>query len=78
MDYISERLINLRQEITNLRDLNTGYSQQNDHTPLEQSAFELRSNRLLQIKKELSNMLNRRGESPVWWEKFKKPIPART
>jgi hypothetical protein len=78
MDYIAQRLIGLRQEITDLRSMNTRYSQRSEHTAIEQSAFELRSNRLLQIKKELSNMRNPPGEATVWWERFGAPGTART
>jgi hypothetical protein len=70
MDYLSQRLSDLRQEITDLRSLNTRYSQRTEHSPIEQSAYELRSTRLLQIKKELSNMRNLPREGAVWWEKL--------
>jgi hypothetical protein len=30
----------------------------------------------LQIKKELSNMLERPTDPKVWWEKLRKPIPT--
>jgi hypothetical protein len=70
MDYLSQRLSDLRQEITDLRSLNTRYSQRTEHSPIEQSAYELRTNRLLQIKKELSGMRNLPREGAVWWEKL--------
>lgn len=69
MDYLSQRLTELRQEIAALRNTNDNYSQQAEHTPIEQSGYELRSNRLLQIKKELSDMLARPRERAVWWER---------
>lgn len=36
---------------------------------IDQSAVEMRANRLLEIKKELSQMLNRPEDPRVWWEK---------
>jgi hypothetical protein len=69
MDYISQRLNDLRQEITDLRSMNTRYSERSEHSAIDQSAYELRTNRLQQIKKELSNMRNLPKEGVVWWEK---------
>jgi len=69
MSFISEYVSNLRQEITVLRNLNTRYSERSVHSPVDQSASELRSNRLLEIKKELSKILHHPGDSSVWWEK---------
>ena len=43
---------------------------------MDQSALELRTNRLLEIKQELSKILNRPGDSTVWWEKFRGTSPA--
>jgi hypothetical protein len=69
MDYVSQRLTELRKEIANLRTNNTGYSRQSEHSAMEQSAFELRSNRLLQIKNELTAMLAQPRQGSVWWER---------
>lgn len=74
MTYISEHLSSLRQEITDLRNMNARYSAKSEHGPLDQSALEVRTTRLLQIKKELSNMLDRPTDPKVWWEKLRKPI----
>jgi len=71
MPYISERLSSLRQEITTLRDMNARYSEKSEHSPMDQSGLELRTNRLLAIKQELSKILDRPGDSAVWWEKFR-------
>ena len=69
MTYIPERLTSLRQEITDLRNMNATYSQRRAHSSIEQSASEVRAGRLLQIKQELSKMLSRPDEVPsVWWE----------
>lgn len=38
-------------------------------TQIDQSAVEMRANRLAEIKKELSQMLNRPEDPAVWWEK---------
>lgn len=73
MTYISEHLSNLRQEITDLRNMNARYSSKSEHGPLDQSALETRTNRLRQIKQELSNMLDRPTDPKVWWEKLRKP-----
>jgi len=77
MTYISEHLSSLRQEITELRDLNTRYSAMSEHGPLDQSALEVRANRLLQIKQELSGMLERPNDPKVWWDRVRKPAPTR-
>ncbi len=74
MTYISEHLSSLRQEITDLRNMNERYSNKSEHGPLDQSALESRAARLLQIKQELSNMLERPTDPKIWWEKLRKPI----
>jgi hypothetical protein len=71
MAYMSDHLSNLRQEITHLRNLNARYSEKSEHSPMDQSALELRTNRLLEIKQELSKILDRPGDSTVWWEKLR-------
>ena len=69
MPYISEHLTSLRQEITDLRNLNARFTQKGEHTPLDQTALELRTNRLREIKQELSQMLNRPDDPKIWWER---------
>ena len=71
MDYFSLRLAELRREIANLRTNNTNYAQQSERSESDHSAFELRNNRLLQIKKELSGMLARPQEGSVWWDRVR-------
>ena len=71
MTYISEHLSSLRQEITDLRNMNARYASKSEHGPLDQSAYEVRTNRLQQIKQELSNMLDRPGDPKIWWEKLR-------
>jgi hypothetical protein len=72
MPYISEHLSSLRQEITDLRNLNARCSEMGPRTALDQTALELRTNRLREIKKELSKMLDRPGDPAVWWERSRK------
>ncbi len=69
MAYISEHLFSLRQEITSLRNLNARYSEQSEHSTMDQSALEVRANRLLEIKQELSKILAHPNDCGVWWEK---------
>ncbi len=69
MPYITEHLSSLRQEIADLRNLNARFAEKGDHNALDQTALELRTNRLREIKQELSNMLNRPDDPKVWWER---------
>lgn len=73
MPYITEHLSNLRREITTLRDMNARYSAQSEHSPMDQSALEVRTNRLAAIKQELLKILDRPGDPGVWWEKLRRP-----
>jgi len=45
------------------------------HRALDQSALETRTNRLREIKQELSTMLERPTDPKVWWEKLRKTTP---
>ncbi|HZR30695.1 MAG TPA: hypothetical protein VFA76_02425 [Terriglobales bacterium] len=76
MSYATERLTSLRQEITDLRNMNTQYSAQSAHSPTDKSALEERAGRLLQIKQELSAMLNHSDNPAIWWDKTRKPTRA--
>ena len=69
MPYITEHLSSLRQEIADLRTLNARFAEKGGHNALDQTALELRTNRLREIKQELSNMLNRPDDPKVWWER---------
>ena len=71
--YLADHLSSLRQEIARLQNMNTHYANKTEHSPLDSSALELRTVRLLQIKKELANLLVRPNDPKVWWEKFPKP-----
>jgi hypothetical protein len=76
MPYISEHLSSLRQEITALRNSNALVTKNGRHNVLDQTALELRTNRLREIKQELSKMLNRPDDPKVWWERSRKPSAA--
>ena len=54
MPYISEHLSSLRQEIISLRNANTLVTKNGRPTEHEQTALELRTTRLREIKQELS------------------------
>lgn len=73
MAYLAERLSSLRHEITDLRNRNVLYSRQTDHSSVERTASDVRENRLVQIKQELSKMLNRPDDTAVWWGSSGKP-----
>jgi hypothetical protein len=76
MPYISEHLSSLRQEIADLRDLNARLSEKGGHTAVDQTALELRTTRLREIKQELSKILNRPDDPKVWWERSRRPQQA--
>ncbi|MBZ5572780.1 MAG: hypothetical protein LAO09_12995 [Acidobacteriia bacterium] len=73
MPYISERLSSLRQEITALRSMNASFSEKSAHSPIDRADLEVRTHRLLEIKLELSKILDRPGDAAVWWEKSRRP-----
>jgi len=68
--YLVDHLSSLRQEIAHLQNMNTRYANKSEHSPLDESALEIRTVRLLQIKKELANMVVRSNDPKVWWEKL--------
>jgi hypothetical protein len=76
MPYLAERLSSLRQEITDLQNMNVLYAKRSEHSPVERTASDVRGSRLLQIKQELSKMRNRPDDSAVWWGKSGKPSSA--
>jgi uncharacterized protein YhaN len=76
MPYIKEHLSGLRQEISDLRSMNERFAGKRVHSELDQAARELRTNRLREIKQELSKMLDRPQDSKVWWEKSRKSSGA--
>jgi hypothetical protein len=58
-NHISERLASLRQEISDVRVRTALFWSKGQHTALEESAFALRKGRLLEIKREVSDMMKR-------------------
>jgi hypothetical protein len=76
MDYLSSHLASLRQEITELRNMNVLYAQQRVHNAVEQTASDVRLSRLLEIKQELSKMRDCPPEPRIWWDKVRKPKRA--
>ena len=75
MPNIKELLSSLRQEISDLQSMNARYAGKRVHSEVEQTALELRTNRLREIKQELSTRLERPTDPKVWWEKLRKPAP---
>lgn len=76
MNYFSLHLTELRQEISDLRHLNAVYLQKVEHSLTEQLASDVRSGRLFQIKRELSDMRNCPPDPKVWWDKVRKAVRA--
>ena len=72
MPYITEHLASLRQEITSLRNSNALVTKNGRHNEHEQTALELRTKRLREIKDELSHMLSHPDDPAVWWQRFRK------
>jgi hypothetical protein len=58
-NYISERLSGLKQELSDLRVINARYWSRSTHTTLQKSARALHRQRLLHIKRELSDLMLR-------------------
>jgi hypothetical protein len=72
MPNITELLSGLRQEISDLQNMNARYAGKRVHSEVEQAALELRTTRLREIKQELSKMLDRPQDAKVWWEKSRR------
>ena len=72
MPNIKELLSGLRQEISDLQNMNARYAGKRVHSEVEQTALELRTTRLREIKQELSKMLDRPQDAKVWWEKSRR------
>jgi hypothetical protein len=58
-NYISERLSSLKQELSDLRVINARYWSRSTHSALDKSARALHQERLLYIKRELSDLMKR-------------------
>jgi hypothetical protein len=57
VNYISDRLTSLREEIRELRGLTARYRSQTEHSQADQSAYELQQLRLLHLKHEFCDLL---------------------
>jgi hypothetical protein len=71
MTFTADHLTSLRQEITALSNMNVLFSHTSEHSPVEQTASDVRVSRLLQIKQELSDMRNSPAQPAVWWDKHR-------
>jgi hypothetical protein len=60
-NYISERIDSIKQEISELRVTTALHWSKSQHTALEKSAFSPGKGRLLEIKRELSDLMKRRA-----------------
>lgn len=56
---ISERFVDLKEEMNELKSKNLQYWAKSHRTELERSAHALRQDQLLGLKQELSNMMKR-------------------
>jgi hypothetical protein len=60
-NYISERISGLKQELSDLKVIKACYWRRSEHSAWEKSAHELNQQRLLQIKRELADLMKRRA-----------------
>ena len=58
-NHISERLSSLKEELSDLKVINARYWSQGEHSALQKSARALHQERLVQIKRELSDLMKR-------------------
>jgi hypothetical protein len=58
-NYISERLSGLKQELSDIRIENALYWSRDAHTELEKAGRALNQQRVLRIKRELSDLMKR-------------------
>jgi hypothetical protein len=61
-----EYLSTLRQEIADLKLLNSKIPAKQNRSPLDRSEFESRASRLLEIKQELGKLMSK-PDTAVWW-----------
>lgn len=61
-----EYLSTLRQEIADLKLLNSKIPAKQHRSPLDRSEFESRASRLLEIKQELGKLMSK-PDTAVWW-----------
>lgn len=72
MDYFTEHLSCLRQEIVHLESLNAQYWKRREHSPMERSTFEQWQNRLQEIKQELLTMRDSPPQPVIWWDRSRR------
>jgi phosphoribosyl-AMP cyclohydrolase len=60
-NYISERISSLKQEQSDLKVIKACYWRRSEHSAWEKSAHEYNQQRLLQIKRELADLMKRRA-----------------
>jgi hypothetical protein len=58
-NYLSERINSIKQEMSELRVTTALHWSKSQHTALEKSAFALGKGRLLEMKRELSDLKSR-------------------
>jgi hypothetical protein len=58
-NHISKRLARMRQEISDLRIATARYWRKSQPTAVDKAAYALRQGRLLEIRREVSNMMKR-------------------
>ncbi len=59
VNHVSERLASLKQQMSDLGISNARFWNRKEHTALDKSARSLRQSRLLEIKRELADMMKR-------------------
>jgi len=60
-NYISERINSIKQEISDLKVTTALHWRKSQHTALEKSAFASGKGRLLEMKRELSDLMKNRA-----------------
>jgi hypothetical protein len=56
---ITERLVLLKRELADLKEMNRRYQNRSEHTPMDRAAYQSRELRLTGIKDELAFMMRR-------------------
>ena len=56
---ITERLVLLKRELADLKEMNRRYQSRSEHTPMDRAAYQSRELRLTGIKDELAFMMRR-------------------
>jgi hypothetical protein len=72
MDYVSELVANLREEIVYLKGLNAQYQKRHEHSAVERLKYEQWQARLQQIRQELLTLREVPPEPTVWWDRSRR------